>query len=256
MNNFFKENYKSVHQEWVSPEDVKDSSILDLGSQTSLFGEYCIAHGAKEYVGVEIDKLWIDRSREAAPDLTFIHADLEDYVDTCIKEGKHFDITVVSRTIEGVHNQVEVLQKLSKITNCIVIEGGLPVNFAAYELLKFAKSFELTDEQKQMLDKAEHYIQYEHPFVEYFDDDQKFVWALPSIGFYNSILSRLGFSLSLDTYERVKAKFPSEYGYLTKTDPSYGTAKMHIGKAILKFNKTSDEQKPLTWKEWHDAGGV
>jgi Methionine biosynthesis protein MetW len=256
MNNFFKENYKSVHQEWVSPEDVKDSSILDLGSQTSLFGEYCTTHGAKDYVGVEIDKLWIDRSRESAPHLTYIHMDLEDYLDQCIRENKFFDITVISRTIEGIHNQVEVLQKLSHITNSIVIEGGLPVNFAAYELLKLVKSFELSSEQKEMLDKAEHYIQYEQPFVEYLDDDQKFIWAIPSIGFYDSVLSRLGFSLSLDTYERVKAKFPTEYGYFTKVDPTFGTAKTHIGKAILKFNKTSNEQKPLTWKEWYDAGGV
>jgi phage antirepressor YoqD-like protein len=210
-------------------------------------------HGVKEYIGVDIDKLWIDRSRADYPSLTFVHMDLEDYLTDCINESKFFDIVVISRTIEGVQNHVTVLQKLSKITNHIVLEVGVPVNFVAHELLKFLKAGELTTEQKQLVDNAEHYIEYEQPFIEYFDDDQKFVWVIPSIGLYNTIMTRLGFKMSLDTYEKVKQKYPTEYGYFTKKDSSYGTADTHIGKTILKFTKVTDERQPLTWKEWLDS---
>jgi len=253
MNNFFKENHKLVFQEWLDPEEILGLSILDLGSQTGWLGGYCTEHNVKEYIGVDIDQLWIDSAKASYPNLTFICADLEDYIVDCIKENKFFDIVVISRTIEGVQNHVSVLQQLSKITNQIVLEVGVPVNRVAYDALQFIKSLELTDEQKLLLNNAWHYIEYEQTFMEFFDDDQKFIWAIPSIGLYNSVLSRLGFQLHLDTYERVKQKYPTEYGYFTKKDKSYGTADTHIGKAILKFKKITNEQKPLTWKEWLDS---
>jgi hypothetical protein len=249
MNQFFKENHNLVFQEWLPPDEIKNLTILDLGSQTGWLGGYCTNQGVKEYIGVDIDKLWIDKSKEDYPNLTFIHMDLEDYISDCIKENKFFDIVVISRTIEGVQNHVTVLQKLSKITNQLVLEVGVPVNFAVNAVLE---TIELSNEFKN---KLKDYVEYEQPFIEYFDDDQKFVWAIPSIGLYNIVMTRLGFELSLETYERVKQKFPTEYGYFTKIDRSYGTAEKHIGKTILKFKKVSDRQTPLTWKEWHDAGG-
>jgi ubiquinone/menaquinone biosynthesis C-methylase UbiE len=252
MNNFFKENHNLVFQEWLDPNEIEGLSILDLGSQTGWLGPYCTEHKVKEYVGVDIDQLWIDRAKESYPDLTFICADLEDYVVDCIKENKLFDIIVISRTIEGVQNIVTVLQQLSKITNQIVFEVGVPINSVAYEALQFIQSLDLTEEQKLKLKHAWHYIEYKQPFIEYFDDDQKFIWAIPSIGLYDSVFSRLGFQLDLDTYERVKQKYPNEYGFFTKKDKSYGTADTHIGRAILKFKKVSNKQQPLTWKEWHD----
>jgi hypothetical protein len=177
----------------------------------------------------------------------------KNYIVDCIEENKFFDIVVISRTIEGVQNHVSVLQQLSKITNQIVLEIGVPVNYVACEILELVQSLDLTDEQRNRLNYAQHYIEYEQPFMEYFDDDQKFIWAIPSIGLYNAVLSRLGFRLNLDTYENVKKKYPTEYGYFTKKDNSYGTAEKHIGKAILKFKKITNEQKPLTWKEWLDS---
>jgi hypothetical protein len=253
MNNFFKENHKLVFQEWLDPNEIANLTVLDLGSQTGWLGGYCMEHGVKEYIGVDIDELWINRSRADYPSLTFVHMDLEDYLTDCINESKFFDIVVISRTIEGVQNHVTVLQKLSKITNHIVLEVGVPVNHVAYEALTFIKSIELSEEQKLVLENALHYAEYEHPFIEYFDDDQKFIWAIPSIGLYNSVMTRLGFQMSLDTYERVKQKYPTEYGYFTKKDNSYGTADTHIGKAILKFTKVTDKHQPLTWKEWLDS---
>ena len=247
MNNFFKENHKLVFQEWLPSEEIKNLTVLDLGSQTGWLGEYCTEHGVKEYVGVDIDQLSIDRSRSSYPNLTFILADLEDYLNDCIKENKFFDIVVISRTMEGVQNHVTVLQKVSKITNQLVLEVGVPINFAVNAVL------EKISVPKEIEDKLKHCVEYEQPFIEYFDDDQKFIWAIPSIGLYNAVMTRLGFVMLLDTYERVKQKFPTEYGYFTKKDNSYGTAETHIGLAILKFKKVTDEQQPLTWKEWYDS---
>jgi predicted RNA methylase len=252
MNNFFKNNYQLIHQEWLSPADIPGKTILDLGCQTNLFGDYCKSHGAKQYIGVDIDQYWVETSRNASPDLEFVHMDLEEYVDICLKENKTFDIIIISRTFEGVHNQVSVLQKLSKICTCIIIEGGCSVNWPAYKLLEISESFPLNEEQVGQINAIKHQIVFEQAFVDYVDD--RFIWAIPSIGFYNTILSKLGFTLNIDTYLRVREKFPQEYGYFIHEHLSDGNAMPKIGKAILKFYQTRKEQYPLTWKEWYDTG--
>jgi hypothetical protein len=248
MNNFFKEHHQLVYQEWLPADEIKNLTVLDLGSQTGWLGKYCIENGAKEYIGVEIDKLWVDRSRESFPDLTFIQEDLEDYISNCVNESKFFDIVVITRTLEGVHNLITLLQNLSKITNLVVIETGVPINNAAFELLEILKSTELSDEQQQLIENIKHSIEYKQTFVEYVDDPNKFIWAVASTGFYNAVFERLGFQLCLETNERVKQKWPAEYGYV-KRKPENNS----IGKKILKFKKIADEQLPLTWKEWYDS---
>ena len=253
MNNFFKENRQLVFQAWLSPDEVKELKILDLGCQFGWFGEYCINHQVKEYIGVDIDESAITQARIYYPELTFVHSDLEDYLKECVENNIFFDTVVISRTIEGIHNQVTVLQNVSKIAKSVVLEIGVPLSPVAYKLLKFIRTFSLSDEEKLELDKTKDHIEYDQPFVEYFNDNN-FVWAIPSIGFYKTIMSNLGFQINLDTYEKMKQQFPTEYGYFLKdNDGSGGTADKQIGKAILKFTKISNNQIPLTWKEWYDS---
>lgn len=246
MNTFFEENHKLVFQEWISPSELNGATVLDLGSQTGWLGEYCVLHGAKDYVGVDIDKYHIDEARADYPDLKFVHMDLEDYVLESIKENRMFDITVISRTIQGVQNQATVLQNISKITNKIVIESGVPINRPAYSLLTILNSLELPDEKKQEIQKIASHIEYEYPFVEYVQDE-RWPHPVPSIGFFNEILSVLGFEMDLDTYERVKVKYPEEYGYAAREETD-----QQMKRCILKFIKTKDIQGSLSWNEWNN----
>ena len=71
MNNFFREHHQLIFQEWISPSEAKGAKVLDLGSQTGWLGEYCMMHGAADYVGVEIDEFHIIDSRNHYPNLTF-----------------------------------------------------------------------------------------------------------------------------------------------------------------------------------------
>jgi ubiquinone/menaquinone biosynthesis C-methylase UbiE len=246
MNNFFEKNYKLVFQEWISPNELKNNSVLDLGSQTGWLGEYCMANGASEYVGVEIDEFHINDSRQHYPNLTFFHMDLEDYVDLCVKEYKTFDIAVISRTLQGIQNQMTLLQKLSKITKKIVLETGVPTNEPIYKLMTILKNYTLTDDHKEEVEQIKHYIEYDQTFVEFIIDD-RWPQPVPSTGILKDIFSRLGFELDLTTYESVKEKYPTEYGY----GPGHEVDQL-MKRSILKFVKVSDIVQPLTWKEWDD----
>lgn len=246
MNEFFKENHKLIFQEWISPSELKNASILDLGSQTGWLGEYCMLHGASNYVGVEIDKFHIDDAKANYPNLTFYHMDLEDYVRQCVDQKSFFDIVVISRTIHGVLNQVTLLQNLSKITNKVVIETGVPINSPAHKLLEILKSVNLSNDYKEQVKKVSEYIEYQQPFVDYIHDD-RFIHLVPSIGFFKEVFEKLGFELSLDTYESVKQKYPDEYGYDVRPE-----ADQQMKKSILKFTKVRNTSKPLSWKEWDD----
>ncbi len=250
MNKFFEENHRLIFQEWIDPSELKNAKVLDLGSQTGWLGEYCVEHGAIEYVGVDIDEWHLNKAKENYPNLTFVLMDLEDYIKDCITEKKYFDIAVVSRTMQGVTNQIQMLQHLSKITNKIVLETGVPINFPAYRLLEILKDIELSEEHKKEINKIYQYIEYEYTFIESLPDE-RFLQLLPSIGLLKDVLEKLGFELSLNTYESVRLKYPDEYGFKIK-NKDYDL----INKTILKFTKVSNEQKPLTWKQYKDNGGV
>lgn len=247
MNNFFKDNHKLIYQDWIHPDELLGASVLDLGSQTGWLGEYCVANGAREYVGVEINEYHFLDSRANYPSLTFFHMDLEDYVSKCLTENKIFDIVVISRTIHGIQNQVTMLQNLSKITKKIVIESGVPVNTPAYRLLEILKTIDVSNNYKQEIKEIQTHIEYEYPFIEYVIDD-RWPQPVPSNGLLKDILSRLGFDLDLTTYESVKEKYPDEYGY-----GSRHIEDQLMKRNILKFTKANREPTSVTWREWDNV---
>lgn len=247
MNKFFEENHELVYQEWISPEELKNAKVLDLGSQTAWLGEYCMLHGAAEYTGVDIDDYHNTHARLFYPNFTIVTIDLEDYVTDCVREQRIFDIVVISRTIHGIQNQATLLQNISRITNNVVIESGVPINKPAYQLLELLRTFNLTEDQKLEMNRIANYIEYEQPFVEYILDE-RWLHPVPSTGFFKEIFSTLGFELSLDTYESVKQKYPDEYGYGVSRD-----VEQQMKRSILKFKKVNNTPKPLTWKEWHNT---
>ena len=136
MNQFFELNHNLVFQEWIHPEELKNATVLDLGCGTGWLGKYCKEHGASRYVGIDIDEYLIKNAKNDFPDLTFYIEDAELFVKKCIANNQFFEIVVISRTLQGIQNQITFLQDVSKITNQIVLETGVPVNFGAYKVLE------------------------------------------------------------------------------------------------------------------------
>lgn len=247
MNEFFESNHRLVFQEWIQPEELTNTTILDLGCGTGWLGEYCKEHGASHYVGIDIDEYLINNAKKDYPDLTFFIEDAEVFVKDCIADKKFFDIVVISRTLQGIQNQITFLQDVSKITNQIVLETGVPVNFGAHKILDMLKNTVLTEEQQSQINNIVNYIEYDQPFIEYVVDD-RFVQPIPSIGLFKQLANKIGFELCLKTYESVKQKYPTEYGYHFK-NKEWDL----IGKSILKLKRLDKTAKPISWKEWNDT---
>ena len=52
------------HSVMVPPEIIKGKTILDVGSCMGATGAWSLYHGAKDYTGVEIQKYYLNKSRE------------------------------------------------------------------------------------------------------------------------------------------------------------------------------------------------
>lgn len=234
----------SRFQEWMHPNEIVGSTILDLGCGEGELSAYCVEHNTKEYTGIDIDQQLITNAKIIYPSVNFIKQDLEEYVNNCVEQHKTFDIIILSKVLQGIHNQTNLLQQLSKITNRIIIEAGVPANVSSYKLLELLKSINLPNDYNAQIDNIMQYIEYEQPFIEYLVDD-RFINVIPSIGFFKEIFNKLGFQLDLGTHEKVKNMYPNKYGYAYRP-----LEDNKIKKCILKFKKIN-HPTPVTWQEWH-----
>ena len=74
---------------------VKDRSILDFGSALGAMGHYALLNGAKHYTGIEIQKPYIEKSKEL---LSKYHTnwDIKETFD-----DKTYDIVLACGSIHG-----------------------------------------------------------------------------------------------------------------------------------------------------------
>ena len=121
----------TVKHETIAPEWlVKDASVLDLGSCLGATGHWCLSHGAKHYVGVEVQKEYVDQSTALLSDLwntnrfSIVQQDIETFLDTT---NEKFDVVFACGILYAFLDYFGLLKKIDKITkNCIVIDTSYP----------------------------------------------------------------------------------------------------------------------------------
>jgi SAM-dependent methyltransferase len=106
----------------MKDKDLTGKSILDLGCNEGWFSDYSFKQGAKEYTGVDnqIKEIIYARNYHQGQ---FIHSDINQYLDTTKEK---FDICVMSSTLHYFNNKAEVIEKISKIADELVLE--IPVS--------------------------------------------------------------------------------------------------------------------------------
>lgn len=102
---------------------VKDKTILDLGHCVGAFGHWALSNGASHYTGVDIQKLFCDRSK----DLLSKYWSEEKYSvvnsDILSLEKKQYDIVVAAGVLHGYFDVISVIKKLSEFdAKYIVVE--------------------------------------------------------------------------------------------------------------------------------------
>ena len=230
---------------WISPSEIVGKSFLDVGCANGEAGLYVLNNQAGSYTGIDIDtqrvEVALDNIKTSYPgaDANVITTSIEEFLK---QPDLKFDVVFLGRMIWGVGS--DVLHKLSKISNHIVIESVNPLNHIMHDTIS-------TYATPDML----HELEYNHPIAEVYPSDFKFManritdnrylCVLYSIGYLKTVFNQLGFTANLDSYEQLKKKWPDEYGYGMSSD------RKNVKMFVVQF-KSLGTALPLTWAEWHN----
>ena len=113
-------------------ELIKNKSILDLGCCVGAMGAWCLENGAVSYTGIEAQNEYAKTAHTLLSKYKhkakIINSDINSFLDKCIQNKTRFDIIICLGVIYVFLDPIQVLQKLSKISNkSIVIDSMFPV---------------------------------------------------------------------------------------------------------------------------------
>jgi hypothetical protein len=242
---------------YIDPTDIQGKTFLDIGSQFGQAGAYVLHNGAKEYVGLEIQDNFVGESRRlltkffADKSWNIIHSSIEKFIETNVQ---HFDVVFLGRVLNGItENGLEILTKLAKIADVIVIESGVPANLSYHKLKKLVDDAGLLNQiNATKLKELDNFAEYEHYFVEYVPGN--YVNILYSLGFLKMFFKHLGFIEDFSNYELLKKEFPADYGFGYQLAPDPITQSVHK-QFIVRFVKV-EEQKPLSRVKFEANKGI
>lgn len=120
--------------------DLSGKTILDLGCNSGWFSKYAFQQGAKAYTGVDNQIKEIIYARHLF-DGEFIHQDIEDFLDDCIEENRTFDVCIMASTLHYFDNKEEIIEKISKIANRLILEIPISQESEAKEFPKEGKEY-------------------------------------------------------------------------------------------------------------------
>lgn len=121
------ETFSNRHEVALPQELIEGKTILDLGSCLGATGHWCLAHGAKYYVGVEAQSEAVSKSKELLSNYWkdeqyyISQSDFNAYLDECIEDGLKFDIVVAFGVIYGHVDYYSFLRKITKVADKYII---------------------------------------------------------------------------------------------------------------------------------------
>ena len=102
---------------------VKDKTILDLGHCLGAFGHWSLHHGAKHYVGVDIQSDFCVKSHN----LLSKHWSGDKFHIECaetleyLKRGEQYDIVIVSGIIHCYVNSISFLEEVARVAKEVIV---------------------------------------------------------------------------------------------------------------------------------------
>lgn len=112
---------------------VEGNSVLDLGSCLGASGHWCLSQGARDYTGVELQPEMATKSNEllgkywSQNKYQIVNKDIRTFLDEEIEKGYKYDVVLMLGVIYAFINTYEILEKISKICDyVVVIDGAYP----------------------------------------------------------------------------------------------------------------------------------
>jgi cyclopropane fatty-acyl-phospholipid synthase-like methyltransferase len=118
--------------------DLEPKSILDLGSCLGAAGHHALSYGASSYTGVELQQYYVDTSKELLGKYwddkwTIIQQDIEEFLDIAISENRKYDYVLAAGVIYGFVDIVDIIRKISKVSNNYIMYDTFTVHVSAPE---------------------------------------------------------------------------------------------------------------------------
>lgn len=215
------------HQVLLPKESIKNLSVLDLGCCVAATGAWALDNGASEYVGVELQKKFVDQSiknlTESFPNSSWkiLQSSLENFLD---HNTQSYDVVYAGGVIYSSLYYQEFIKKIAKIAKkSIVIESMVPS--------LISKNLHL--DSKSKISSSEEFF----PLVEYYDLNRggiihenkgnlKIRSAVPSVQALAIFLKEFGFHLDPVSYNNFKntehTGWPNRFGArFEKKSPGY-----------------------------------
>jgi len=124
--------YKLLAQ--LPPELIKDKTILDLGSCLGAAGHHALSYGASKYTGVELQTYYFENSKRMLTKywdtnkFNIVQQDIEEFLDIAIAENRKYDYVLAAGVIYGFVDIVNILKKISKVSNEYMMLDTLTVH--------------------------------------------------------------------------------------------------------------------------------
>ena len=173
------------HSISVSPDSIKDCSVLDLGCCVGATGAWALHHGAKSYVGVEIDSDFcqhaVDNFTKYFPNgqWTIKNQSLEVFLN---ENKDKFDVVIAFGVLHGSINTESILQNISQLAEqTIIIDSIVPPH--------------IVDLNKKQVDTETLALL---EIVDFSAMGRSIKSGMPSLPFLSVMLGRYGFELEND----------------------------------------------------------
>ena len=238
------------YNHWFPDDQLQSKSVLDIGSHYGQAGAYVLSNGANEYVGVEINDKFLEKSKNFLnkyykdKNWNILHCSVEEFIKT---NNRKFDIVFLGRIVHSIFNNgIDTLIHLAKIADTVIIESGTPLNMSVEKIKQLlGNSVDLSEINK--------YLEYEHEYIEYPSSTTgDFINTLYSLGFLKMLFGRMGFVCDLEPYESLKLLYPDEYGM-----GFIGKKGNMIKKFVVRFYRdTSLNTNPLSRVEYEKQQGI
>ena len=211
-----KEFSENRHESFFINYNLKNKTVLDLGSCVGSMGPWVLEKGAEYYHGVEYDKTLSDISKANLTkyfdknkwDIT------NDYIENFFENNnKKYDIVIASGIIYTYFNPSDFLDQIIKISDCVLIESGHPLKRWIKESV-FNIPGAIPLKHLESLEKLPLVVYYPGNASMMLSDkatNLKFNGSCPTLGFVDYYLDLMGYSNEQQVHSTIKTKLPEIY---------------------------------------------
>ena len=224
--------YQAKHSILLPPDQVKDSSILDVGSCLGATGWYCLSNDCAVYTGLEMQELFCTQSREllaAHPNGQWqvLNNSLQTYMSF---NRNRYDVIVAWGVLNGMYDPIPALEWMMRRSDIVSLDLPIPHNVTD-ELAHVSIDLNTSSSMITAGESAS-YV---------------FTGSRIGLGAIKIIANLNGFDLDMASYDQLKTELPEYYG----VDSKYRRMAFNLVRSDVTLPRLDNTYKELVKETWN-----